>query len=113
MPEYYCQKCDYLTENKSHYSKHLKTGIHKNGTRKIRSDKGKEHNITKVDYKCGKCKYQTKNKYNFLEHYLRYHATPKERAKKYDYYCKLCDYGSLSYKRYQCHLKGKKHRWLN
>ena len=38
--------------------------------------------------------YKTLN--NLKEHILNYHSSIEEREKGFTYYCKLCDYGTLS-----------------
>src|SRR5277367_5692771 len=52
-----CTNCNYITENKSNYNKHLKTSSH--------IDKCKV-DITK--YECAKCVYTTEIKCNYQKH---------------------------------------------
>ncbi len=80
--------------------------------RKTRKDKGKKRKVTRKIYKCDKCGYSTHIKIASTVHYLNYHSTLKERKEKYKFYCKHCNFGSMTKVSYDIHLKTKKHRYM-
>ncbi len=99
--KYKCEKCNYLTNYKSSYDKHLKSELHLFGKRKERSDKKNK--------KCEICNYICSTEINLINHKLIYHSTKEERELKYKYYCKKCDYGINNEVIYKKHLECKKH----
>ncbi len=101
--KYVCDKCNYKCDIKTRWEKHLKTELHITGKKKIRSD-------YKGDKKCTKCNYIGKTLNSLIEHNLNYHATIEEREKEFKYYCKLCDYGTLSKDLMNNHNNTKKHK---
>ena len=106
MTEYYkyiCIQCNYKCNILSRWEKHIETELHKTGKKKIRSDYKGEKN-------CNKCKYIGKTLNNLKEHILNYHSSIEEREKGFTYYCKLCDYGTLSKDLINNHNNTKKHK---
>lgn len=93
--KYICEKCNYNCNIISMWQKHINTELHITGVKKIRSD-------YKGDKKCNKCDYIGKT--------INNHSTLDEREKDFNYYCKLCDYGTLSkdlinkHKRFELYL---------
>ena len=104
MPkEYICEKCNYRTEIKSCYEKHLNTELHKTGKRKTRSDK-------KVEDKCPHCDYMTKVNTDMKAHIISKHMTEEEQKKNFKYYCDDCKIGYLYESQYNNHLISAKHK---
>ena len=56
-----------------------------------------------------KCDYKTKNIQLLLQHRLNEHGTIIEREKEFKYYCKICDYGTISKDIYERHINTDKH----
>lgn len=102
--KYICQKCNYKTNLKNSYDRHLMTELHKTGQRKVRKDKIKEI------YKCEKCKYTTKFKNNYKMHILNQHSNEEEKKKEFKYYCEVCNFGSFGKTYYDKHINTKKHK---
>jgi hypothetical protein len=104
MEEYkfYCDKCEYGTNIKCSYDKHLGTILHKTGK------KGKRQKS--IVYNCDKCDYTTTNNNNFLTHKLNNHSTKEERKKEFKYFCDLCDMGVFTESCYNKHLETKGHK---
>lgn len=98
-----CDKCEYFTNAKSGWIKHINSGMHLEGHRAIRCDK-------KLIDKCPKCDYTTKNTIAMDTHILNNHSTNKERKEKFRYYCEVCDFGSFSGKHYKKHLETQRHK---
>jgi hypothetical protein len=101
--KFICVKCDFNCDISSRWEAHIKTILHQTGQRKKRSD-------YKEPIKCDKCVYETKNKMIMFQHKLNEHSTKEEREKKFKYYCKNCDYGSISKDLYEKHLETQKHK---
>ncbi len=101
-PKFKCEKCNYFTEYKYSYNKHLQSGLHLNGERKIRSDK--------KNSKCELCDYTCSSQHTLREHNLNYHSTKEEREKAYKFYCKPCDVGKMYEVQFEEHLNSNKHK---
>lgn len=100
--KYQCTKCNFYTNYKSVWARHINTVLHKTGKKKIRSDKISAK-------KCIKCDYKSRTNTNMKQHILINHGTKKEREKEFTYYCKYCDYGTFSKPLYKIHRQTKKH----
>jgi hypothetical protein len=100
--KYICEKCNFGCDIQSRWDAHTKTTLHETGKKKQRSD-------YKEPLKCEKCDYKTKNKLMMLQHKLNEHSTIGEREKEFKYYCKICDYGTVSKDLYEKHEKSQKH----
>ena len=98
-----CAKCNFSSNYKSAYDKHLTTELHKTGKRKIRSD-------MKEPLKCNQCNYKTKNTISYKKHVLNDHADKETRKKEFKYYCKYCDFGTFSQDTMNIHNNTKKHQ---
>ena len=101
--KFICEKCDYKCNIISRWEKHINTELHITGKKKIRSD-------YKGEKKCIDCDYIGKTLNNLIEHKLNYHSSVEEREKEFKYYCKLCDYGTLSKDLINNHKNTKKHK---
>ena len=101
--KFICEKCNYKCNIISRWKKHLNTELHITVKKKIRSD-------YKGDKSCKKCNYISKTLNNLIEHNLNYHSTIEEREKGFKYYCKLCDYGTLSKDLINNHNNTEKHK---
>ncbi len=99
---YNCDKCDFHTNAKSMWDKHLISGKHQNGVRAIRCDK-------KLLDKCPHCDYVPNSCINMKQHNLCFHSTKEDRKKEFKFYCENCDFGSFAIKSYNKHLETKKH----
>ncbi len=97
-----CEKCEYYTNFKSSYDKHLTSSIHQTGERKVRTDK--------KDPKCDKCNYECSSQQSLREHILNLHSTKEEREKEFKFYCKSCDFGKMNEKQFEVHLNSNKHK---
>ncbi len=102
--KYKCEKCNYNTNYKSSYDKHLRSVLHKTGERKERSDKKNK--------KCDVCGYICSTDKNLKNHKLVYHSTKEERKEKFKFYCDKCDYGNDCEILYKKHLDSKKHNMM-
>ena len=100
--EYKCEKCNFLTNKKINYERHLKTEKHMTGIRKKRSDK-KEN-------KCDICNNIYSSQRSLNEHKLNKHLNKKEKEEKYKYYCKECNVGNIYEINYKEHIKNEKHK---
>ena len=100
--KYNCEKCNYHTNAKSLYDKHIITGKHLTGKRHERCDK-------KMIDKCPHCEYKTNTMTNMLQHMLNNHSTKNERKEKFKYYCEYCDYGTFGKKLFENHKLTQKH----
>ena len=100
--KYKCEKCNFKCNTSARWEAHINTDLHKTGERKKRSD-------CKEALKCEKCDYKTKNRLILLQHKLNDHSTIEEREKEFNYYCKKCDYGTISKDLYERHIKTEKH----
>ncbi|ATZ80149.1 hypothetical protein BMW23_0088 [Bodo saltans virus] len=103
--KYICEKCNYFTNAKSGWTKHVNSGLHIEGHRATRCDK-------KIMDNCPHCEYKTKNNTAMNTHVLNNHADKNERKIKYTYYCEYCDYGAFSEKHYKKHLITTKHKQM-
>ena len=101
--KYNCERCNYKCNENSKWDKHINTEKHKTGKNKKRSDYG-------GPYKCEICNYETGNKSTYLQHKLNYHSTKEEREKEFKYYCKACDYGTISKDILDKHNLSDKHK---
>ena len=101
--KYICEKCNYNCNIISLWNKHINTELHITGIKKIRSD-------YKGDKKCNECDYIGKTINNLIEHNLNKHSTIEKREQEFNYYCKLCDYGTLSKDLINKHYDTKKHK---
>jgi len=102
--KYICEKCNFKCNTKARWENHIKTELHKTGTRKKRKD-------YKEPIKCENCEYTTKNITTLKIHKLNNHATKEEKEKQYIYYCKLCDYGSFYEDVFNKHSNTIKHKY--
>ena len=101
--KYRCEKCNYYTNAKSGWTKHINSGMHLEGHRATRCDK-------KLIDKCPKCDYTTKNTIAMDTHILNNHSTNIERKERFKKYCVCCDFGTFSEEHYKKHLETKKHK---
>ncbi len=97
-----CDKCEYYTNYKSSYDKHLTSVVHLTGERKVRNDK--------KDSKCDKCNYECSSQQALKEHKLNIHSTKEDREREYKFYCKSCDVGKMNEKLFELHLNSNKHK---
>ena len=72
--KYKCEKCNYLTNYKSSYDKHLRSILHQTGEKKIRSDK-KEN-------KCEKCEKKFSSQQSLKNHIINKHSDIKKELKQ-------------------------------
>ena len=63
-----CSLCNYSTNLKSHYDKHLKTKKHKNNENENENTKDKNKNNNNIDFKCDLCNLQFSKKYYYNRH---------------------------------------------
>lgn len=100
--KYICEKCQYGTNVKASYEKHLKTTLHLTGHKKSKK---------KIDiHKCDKCEYKNEHKYNYMAHQLNVHGTKEERKNKFKYYCEFCDIGTFAKTIYNNHVGSIRHK---
>lgn len=102
--KFFCEKCNYRSNNRACFNQHLITTLHITGKRKERSDK--------VLYTCVECNYSEYNKNNFLSHNLNNHSTIEERKEKFKYYCEVCNIGVFVKSMMDTHFKTIKHQFL-
>jgi hypothetical protein len=92
-----CEKCNFATNAKQAYEKHLLTEKHKTGKRKTRTDKIRKD-------KCEECDYTSQSYASMERHVLNKHASIKERKEKFKYYCECCDFGTFRQEQYEKHI---------
>lgn len=102
---YNCEKCDFHTNAKSLYEKHLITGKHQTGKRLGRCDK-------KFTGICPECEYKTDKSTNMTLHMLNNHSTREKRENEFKFYCTLCDFGAFTKLLYDKHLNSEKHKLI-
>ena len=103
MSKYICEKCNFKSDYKNSYEKHLKSELHLTGKRKIRNDK-------KIPDKCPHCLYTTKVNTDMQTHIISKHMTQEEQKEKFTYYCDYCKWGVLYKSQYDNHLESIKHK---
>lgn len=99
---YSCDKCEFYTNAKSMWDKHIISGKHQNGIRAVRCDK-------KLPTKCPHCDFIPKTSITARQHLLNIHSTKEDRKKQFKYYCDNCDFGTFAEQIYNTHLKTEKH----
>ena len=104
--KYKCVQCNFFTNTKQSYERHINTEKHKTGKRAIRSNK-------KYPEKCEECNYKPINNKSYIQHKLNYHSTKEERKKEFKFYCEKCDFGTFINKIYENHLNSEKHSKMN
>ena len=110
MTEFICDICNYSTEDKSNYAKHLKTPKH------LQKELGEEKKAK--EYKCSECNYTCFDSSNFSKHKKslahRIKIGEVEKVKKV-HKCGLCDYEtpdwSNLYKHQQTHPENNAQKW--
>jgi hypothetical protein len=100
--KFICDQCNFFTNAKQAFDKHLNTNKHKIGKKATRSDK-------KYPEKCECCEYRPNSNRNYIQHKLTYHLDKEGKKKEFKFYCEKCDYGIYSDKLYEKHLNSKKH----
>jgi hypothetical protein len=103
--KYICKKCNFYSNVKASWEKHLLCSKHITGEKATRSDK-------KLPDKCSQCDYKPKNNINYKQHILTVHSTKEDREKEYKFYCKYCDIGSFSSQTFDTHTKTDKHKLM-
>ena len=94
---FYCQKCDYKTDNKYYFAKHKLTRRHLDGTNGTA-------NLAKKTTKffCEKCDFRTDNKSNYLQHKMTRKHQKNENlanlATKTTNFAHVCDICHKQYK---------------
>jgi hypothetical protein len=101
--KYNCETCDFHTNTKQMYERHLETKKHKSDGIITRSDK-------KYPDKCEKCNYIPTSNRSHIQHMLIYHSTKEEKKEKFKHYCEKCDFGNYSSKTFNEHLNSEKHK---
>jgi len=101
--KYVCEQCNFKCNTKSRWENHIKTELHKTGTRKQRKD-------YKQPTKCERCDYETKNITTLKIHKLNKHCSKEDREQAFTYYCKICDFGTFSEDSMKIHNGTKKHK---
>ena len=94
--KYYCEKCNHGSNSNSDFLKHIKSNKHIRG--------GLKQKI------CLECNRECFNHWNLKQHNLTQHSTLEEREKGFKYYCKICDYGSISKDLFERHLNTDRHK---
>jgi hypothetical protein len=100
--KYKCVQCEFYTQIKTLYEKHLQTGKHITGKNSVRNDK-------KYPEKCEFCDYKPTNNRRYIQHKLIYHSTKEEKKDKFKFYCEKCNFGTYSEILYKKHTDSKKH----
>jgi hypothetical protein len=101
--KYKCVQCDFITNSKQLYERHINTNKHKNNGIIKRSDK-------KYPEKCEKCNYKPLSNRSYIQHKLIYHSTKDERKEGFKHYCEKCDFGTYTKKFFDEHLNSEKHK---
>ncbi len=104
---FFCDKCNYGTNNKMSMVVHEHTTLHLTGKHgKTNLPKGE-----KKIYVCDKCDFTNPNKINFLVHKLGKHATKEERKQGFKFYCEFCDFGVMTKSLFNTHLDTMTHKY--
>jgi hypothetical protein len=101
--KYNCDKCNFHTNIKSMWEKHILSGKHTTGIRSTRSDK-------KLLDQCPDCDYKPKSYVNMRHHILNFHSKKEDRKKEFTFYCENCDFGAFVKHSYDKHLVSDKHK---
>ena len=101
IPKYECKLCDYTTDNKKDYNKHILTLKHierTNGTKqKLHGNQEmpvqiSENNQNKSCYKCSYCNFETSKLSNYNLHLnTMKHKKNIANVKKPSFQCNICD----------------------
>lgn len=104
--EYNCVNCDFYTDIKQLYDRHINTNKHKNAGVITRNDK-------KYPEKCDQCNYKPTSNRSYIQHKLIYHSTKEEREKGFKFYCSNCDFGTYAKTFFDDHLNSEKHNKMS
>jgi len=131
MKTYECENCDYETDRKHNFDKHLKSTIHKKSFQTINGNEI-------INYKCLSCDYTFSRKSNYNRHIIKCNTKDGNMfnnknnvivtatisndtenmgaEKKQDhtpsknmYNCEKCGFTTIKKRNYQIHLESKKH----
>lgn len=91
-----CEVCNYQTDRKANYERHLKSKGHQ-----------KKTNPELALHKCPTCEYSTKRKDNYTRHLLSHEETIKHKYK-----CLLCDTSFRDKTALKAHMSAEKHKKL-
>jgi hypothetical protein len=104
--KYKCVQCDFFTNTKQAYERHIDTDKHNAGGIISRSDK-------KYPDKCESCDYKPTSNRSYNQHKLNFHSSKEERKEKFKYYCEKCDFGTFIEKSYNNHINSEKHNRMS
>jgi len=102
--KYNCEICQYYTNIKTNYDKHLSSKKH---TEKSIKNSIKEENNKK--FVCEICYYNTCIKYNYDKHLSSKKHKEKEFENNKNFVCEICNYNTSIKRDYNNHLSSKKH----
>jgi hypothetical protein len=129
VKQFYCEKCEYKTERKNNFVKHLNSNIHKKYFHSINDNKI-------LNYKCLSCEYIFSRKSNYNRHIKKCNTkecntfdstnnriasstkiiaiqdTISEKNQEHTkniYNCEKCGFTTIKKRNYQIHLNSKKH----
>jgi hypothetical protein len=101
-----CDFCNFNCNYESKWNKHINTIKHKNNGILIKNPKK-----TKIsEKKCDECNFIAKHNEGLKTHKLTKHCNEEDRKNNFTYYCKLCDFGTLSKSLFDTHNDTKKHK---
>lgn len=104
--KFFCDKCNYGTNNKMSMVVHEHTTLHLTGKHGKLNFKKSDKKI----YKCDICQTTYSSKANLFIHNLNNHSTKEERKKGYKFYCDLCNIGYMDNQKYTHHLTTQSHK---
>ncbi len=104
--KYNCKYCNYRTDYKKDFVKHLKSKEHLN----LRLGREEESNLYTYNHNCEYCNYRTDRSDKYNDH-LKTKSHMEKSGEEYipTYKCELCNYSNCSKKNYSKHLKTKSH----
>jgi len=112
VQKYECKKCNYISNSKYNYQKHLNTIKH-NAPKMLPTSRKNMLDI----FHCKKCDYTTHNKQNYQKHIdTKKHNAPQNarsmnKKLRFDYICDYCDFKSNNISNYKSHLHTIKHKY--
>jgi hypothetical protein len=104
--KYLCEECNYYTNVKQAYDKHIATEKHLSGGKIKRTDK-------KYPDKCENCDYEPTSFASYRQHKLIFHLTKEDRKNNFNFYCEKCDFGTFAELLYNNHIKSEKHNRMS
>ena len=109
---YNCECCQFITDNKTNFNKHMMTAKHKN----LQILQENARNLAKscLAYTCDGCQFITDNKTNFNKHMMtakhKNLQILQEKSNNFGYACECCDFITDNKTKFNKHMLNSKHK---